>query len=424
MPISLQGVVVFLLSVLLALWLPLLILTYYYLRLGLRRRALSARIIEMHLEPDYLRMYDFKSWDDLCGHTARSQDKGKDKEKVRDRIRAGFEKTFASQFGSSNRFSNYMLPLVLTAMSMLFFASVVYGTLTLPNFGPSYVQNGTLALAIAGAFLYISPLYISRYARLALTPHSLLELLLRLWLAVILGVLLAPLLADTLRPVAAFVGGLVPMASYDWLRTKVFPQYNKQEETEEAVRMKKLLQLLHLDEDLLDQLQHIGIRSVLELAYENPLRLFVETDLNLVVCIDLVDQANLWLYVPDENIRQDLNRYGIRTAIDIMTQTRERFKRPDGIFEYRFLRHDEALPDYMLEPLENIRKAMKLESLSALRNTMQMMIDNPQLEYIRQLWEMVNEAVDRSTTIDETAVPASDSVARGAQSTVAAANPP
>jgi len=138
---------------------------------------------------------------------------------------------------------------------------------------------------------------------------------------------------------------------------------------------------------------------VLQIAYENPLKIFVETDLNLVVCIDLIDQANLFLYVPEPEIRKGLNRYGIRTAVDLMTQLYDNLPiigGKAGEMEYRCLESSESLPAYLEEPLKNISKVMNLESVEALRNLIQMMVDNPQLQYVLNLWNRVSgEIVDK-----------------------------
>ncbi len=387
MDASLNNLALVLLPAIIAIWLPLLLVAYYFLRLELRRRALSARIIELHLEPDYLRMYDFAKWTDQCGPQV------KDKDPVK--IREAFGKAFNNQFGGGNRIFNYALPFLLTLMSSVLFALIVYAALAAPTTDAPYFKNGILPLAIGGALLYISPLYISRYSSLALTPHELLGLLVRTWIAVLVGVLAGSMAPDVIKAATAFASGLVPVGALEWLRDRI--GQGDKAETDETRRIKKLLEVVQLDEDLVDQLRNIGIRSVLELAYENPLRIFVETDLNLVVAIDLVDQANLWLYVPDDQVRADLNRYGIRTAIDIMTQMHGTFKAPCVTDEAGFLTAESPLPEFLTEPFTNIAKSMRLESISTLRNTMQMMIDNPQLEYVRQLWDMVNKDVDQST---------------------------
>lgn len=362
--------------------LPLIVIAYYCLRLGLRRRILLAKIRELHLEAEYLRIFHFSEWKEV---------RGKDP----DSIRQKFENVFSRQFQGDNSFWNYLLPLVLTFLTTLVFALVICMGLSPAGTGQEFMRNKIFLFAIAGSLLYVYPIIISRYASLSLTPHTLYELMGRLWLAAIVGGLVASLSTESIQPAAAFLGGLIPIAAIDLLRKKVFGETDK----ENVARISDLLEILHGDRDLLSQLNYIGIRSILELAYENPLRIFVETDLNLATCFDLVDQANLCLYIPKKETRQELNKYGIRTAVDVMTQVYEDFPDPQDSkkTETRFLKPGENLPNHLKEPLTKISKTMGLETVDELLNTIQMMIDNPQLDYIFNLWNMLSEDVDKST---------------------------
>lgn len=362
--------------------LPLIVIAYYFLRLGLRRRILLAKIRELHLEAEYLRIFHFSEWKEV---------RGKDPEPIRRK----FENVFSRQFQGDNSFWNYLVPLALTFLTTLVFALVICAGLSPAGTEPPFVRNKIILFAIAGSLLYVYPIIVSRYASLSLTPHTLYELMGRLWLAAIVGGLVASLSTESIQPAAAFLGALIPIAAIDLLGKKVFGETDK----ENAARISDLLEVLHGDRDLLTQLNYIGIRSILELAYENPLRIFVETDLNLVTCFDLVDQANLCLYIPKKDTRQELNKYGIRTAVDIMTQIYEDFpdtKDPQKTVT-RFLESKEDLPNHLKEPLTKISKTMGLETVDELRNMIQMMIDNPQLDYIFSLWGLLSVEVDKST---------------------------
>jgi len=172
---------------------------------------------------------------------------------------------------------------------------------------------------------------------------------------------------------------------------------NDEKRDKEERRVVEMLEILHEDETLFSQLDYVGIRSVLQLAYENPLRIFVETDLSLVASIDLVDQANLHLYVPEQEMRKGLNRYGIRTAVDLMTQLYDNFPLTgEGSKEtkYRCLESYEPIPDYLQKPLESISKIMNLENIESLRNLIQMMVDNPQLQYLLEFWDRLNSELE------------------------------
>ena len=362
--------------------LPLLIVAYYLLRLRLRRNALRAKIIELHLEPDYLRVFHFLDWEAIH-------------DKSPSQIRGRFVQVFDKQFHGDNSFKNYLLPLAFSVITTSVFSFLLYDTMVLKTMY-TFIENKLILFSLVGAMLYAYPLYVARYASFSLNPPILFELVGRLWLSTIIGVVTASVVASSLQTVAAFVGGLLPLASMDLLRKKVFEKGVQEDEK----RVAAMLEILHDDRNLLSQLDYIGIRSVLELAYENPLKIFVGTDLNLVVCIDLVDQANLRLYVPDQQIREELNRSGIRTAIDIMTQLYENLpvrNKNRNHREWRFLDPDEKLPNHLVAPMQNIATALKLQNIDALRNVVQMMIDNPQLRYVFELWGMLNERVDKST---------------------------
>ncbi len=370
-----RAVVIWIFLVLLAFSLPLLSLAYYFLRLKLRKRFLLAKILELDLECEYLRVFHFAEWE-----------KFKKKEGLE--VRKHFENIFTEQFQSDNSFNNFILPLLLTSAATLFFA--YFGADTLTSGGGKF-EKDVLVYAMGGAFLYILPLYVSHYASLSLNPQIQLDLLGRFLLSTLIGIAAAGLFTASLQPIAGFLGGLLPLPSLEILKKKVLDEKTDQE----ARRVTAMLEILHEDRNLLSQLDYVGIRSALQLAYENPLRIFVETDLNLVASIDLVDQANLHLYVPEEEIRKGLNRYGIRTAIDLMTQLYDTLPKAEGKpgeVEYRCLKSMEPLPAYLQEPLKNISKVMNLESLDALRNLIQMMVDNPQLQYVLDLWNRVSDS--------------------------------
>ncbi len=356
--------------------LPLLILAYHAFRLGFRRGLLQAKIQELRLEREYLRVFHYVEWGKLRTRTGEA-------------LTQEFQRVFVKQFQGDNSFRNYLLPLVLAIATTALFGFVVWSSLDVPRSVADYVKTQALPFAIAGALVYSFPAFVSRFASLSLNPHTVFELLAKLWLSVLIGVLLASVIVDQVQALVAFVGGLTPGPALELLQKKVYG--DKPEAKGTATN--QLLDILKGDETLLSQLNYIGIRSVLELAYENPLRIFVETDLNLVVCIDVVDQANYYLYVPEADTRRELNRYGVRTAIDLMTQVYLAEDPADPDSEFDFVDPEQKLAAALEESLRQIAGAMKLE-LAAFRNLLQMMIDNPQLRYVHNLWNTLRDDVD------------------------------
>ena len=145
---------------------------------------------------------------------------------------------------------------------------------------------------------------------------------------------------------------------------------------EKALYIKQMMEVLDQDEDLLGQLQFMGIRSVRSLAYANPLVLYMETDLNFAACIDLVDRAVLCIYIPDPDVRKAVNRLGIRTTVDIMTLLYDDY----GV-DQKLIWLSPGSPDTPLKiagALEDLQKAMQLPSINSLYNILDMMRDDPQ----------------------------------------------
>jgi hypothetical protein len=301
-------------------------------------------------------------------------------------IKESAERVFRRRFWGENNFIHYIVPFLLT-----FFTTILFGFVILraiqgsPDWG-TFIKH-IVALAIAGGMLYVYPYYISRYSSLFLTPTSLYDLVGRLWLSVVLGIVLASVFANDLKPVAAFLGGMIPIAALDFLKNKLFSGDKLPESSSGLATIKEIVEN---DEDVLSQLTYIGIRTPLELAYVNPLKLFVETDLAIDVCIYLVDRAQLYLFVPDKTMREGLNRFGIKTAVDLMT---ELYEYPDT-----WITLADNLPNYMQQPLGEITKVLGMEHIESLRNTLDLMHADPKLMYLLDFWHKLSHHIEENSS--------------------------
>jgi hypothetical protein len=346
--------------------LPLVSIAYYVVRLAARRDRMLAKIQLLGLEDEYLRIFHLEQWQELPDSEEEIVD--------------SFEDLFRGHFSGENSLGKI----------------AIYAALRDGAIVPTMVQGSILPFAVAGALLYSYPQFIQRYAASSLNPQALYMLTGRLWLSVVIGIVTGmvtgSLLAESMQPLAAFLGAYLPLAALDWLEKKVFGERIRRDDA----RARDLLEIVKGDAQIFSQLEYIGIRSVLQLAYDNPLRLFVETGLDLEVCTDLVDQANLHLFVPSKAEREGLNRYGVRSAVDLMTQVYAELPpkgQPDGRKGIRFLEPDEELPQHWREPLEGMANVMKLEGVASLRNTIQVLTDNAHVTYLHGLWERFDELV-------------------------------
>jgi hypothetical protein len=371
-----------LVCVLFVIALPLIVLAFYVLRLGVRRTALLAKIAELNLEPEYLRVYSYDSYRRI---TQQETDDG---------LRRLFNDAFAKQFRGDNLFFAYLPPLLLLLLTTGVFVGIIIQLWSGRKDDLDFLNHAAL-FAMVGALVYVYPQLVQRYASLSLNPQAVYELVGSLWLSVFVGVVFANLADDKLKPVAAFVGSMFPIPAFAFVKRKLLTEKTDQEKAEEAAQA-SLLEILDQDRNLYNQLSYIGIRSVKALAFENPLRIFVEADPNLVYCIDLVDQANLYLLASDPEVRRALGLLGIRSAIDLTTQIYEELPSLGGSGgrEWRFLQLLEPCPPYMVKPLERIAAAMKMDGIETLRNSLVMLSENPQLAYLQNLWVLMSGSVE------------------------------
>ena len=371
-----------LVAALLALCLPLTILLYYRVRINFRRNNLLSKIHELQLEREYLRLFHYQEWKKIPNDPEGNK-----------KVQEEFEKFFNTSFEGTNNTKNYWLPFLLTSVTTLIMGLIVFAWFNVEVAARvPILSTPVLPLAVAGGLFYIYPLYILRFASLSLNPSCLYELIGKLWLAIVVGVSGASLFEPSLKPVAAFLLALVPIAGLDYLKKMIFEKKKAEGQKDPLTSDLMLLEVLQYDEQLLSQLNYIGIHSVVELAFENPLKVFLETDLNMEASIYLVDRANLCLYVPDKAMREDLSRYGVRGAIDLATMLYEYDPETEKETETQL---GDPLPEYMKGPLEELARILKIQYVDSLRNLIDIMMADPKLLYLLELWHQVSDKIDR-----------------------------
>ena len=166
----------------------------------------------------------------------------------------------------------------------------------------------------AGSYLWSHYDLLRRFATFDLSPSSLYLIWLRLIAGVLAGPALSAALADPLRTPVAFAVGAFPLA---WIQSAFRGLARKRLEglIEDQPAEQATLQLLQgATGPIVERLAEEGITSTQHLALADPLRLFLRTNLELTVILDLIDQAGLHLYVGAK--LSALRAVGIRSAIE------------------------------------------------------------------------------------------------------------
>jgi|SRR6266850_1553503 len=173
----------------------------------------------------------------------------------------------------------------------------------------------TLSMGFAGAYLLSLYDTLRRCRTSDLSAYSLHFT----WVHMILASILAPLVCQAFTPAVgapvAFGLGLLPIKdTVDFARESAKKKL-EMSTTTQASKAPPLSLVQGLNKDVIDRLEEEGITSTVELAYYDPIKLFLKTNFQWAWVIDVMDQAILINYIGDKI--EVLRPVGIRGAIEM-----------------------------------------------------------------------------------------------------------
>jgi hypothetical protein len=223
--------------------------------------------------------------------------------------------------------------------------------------------------ALAGAFLWGLYDALRRYRSVSLTPES----LHLMWLRVAIAGAISPFVALTFQGgVAALVGfglGAFPLSTLsNFLQAQVTEKmkFNVRPNPSEGPTLQNIQ---GLTSSTLDTLAEIGLESTEHLAYADPLKLFLRTNLPWKVILDLIDQTVLFNYVGTSMAA--LRPLGIRGAIELS--------------DVKNLLEGEVTKEQGVKMLELIASALGQEQEGVV-NLIRTVEEDYQVELISELW--------------------------------------
>ncbi len=169
--------------------------------------------------------------------------------------------------------------------------------------------------AIAGAYLWVIDDHISRARRLDFAPSDVQWSALRLIVAVPMGYAFAAVAAKSVGPFVAFALGAFPLATLtSMLRRLSEKSLGLGATTVEA--SDDIIKLQGINRTIVERLSSEGITTVTQIAYCDPIRLVMRSNLNFNFVTDCMNQALAWMYFQDDlNVIRPL---GMRGAAEIM----------------------------------------------------------------------------------------------------------
>jgi hypothetical protein len=223
--------------------------------------------------------------------------------------------------------------------------------------------------ALAGAYLWGLYDALRRYRSVSLTPESLHFM----WLRVAIAGAISPFVALT------FQGGLATLIGFGLGAFPLGALLNfVQAQAAEKLKIKgqlypseepTLQNIQGLTSSALDSLAEIGIESTEHLAYADPLKLFLRTNLPWKVILDMIDGALLFNYVGPR--MEGLRPLGIRGAIELSAI--------NDLFT------ESNAQDRGQELVKLIARTIS-QAEESVRNLIQTVEDDYQVRFVAELW--------------------------------------
>jgi hypothetical protein len=175
----------------------------------------------------------------------------------------------------------------------------------------------TVAFGFAGAYIWNLYDLLNRYRGVDITPASFQFSWLRLLAGAIIGPLVSLAAADGIKNLVAFGVGVLPLQTIFQFVADYATKRLAITSNQTPADPPTLHKLQGMTVNQIARLAEEGIDSTATLAYSDPVKLFLKTDIEWVVVIDMIDQALLFNYVGDKlsSLRPEGIRGSIETAV-------------------------------------------------------------------------------------------------------------
>jgi len=211
---------------------------------------------------------------------------------------------------------------VLPALLLLVISTVTVGALLAAELRPPAMMplNSWLDQikppaigAIAGAYVWVANDYIWRARRLDFAPSDVHWGVLRLTIAVPLGYAFASLDASH-GAFIAFALGAFPLSTILTMLRRIGLKWLRFEESDEEAEA-SIAKLQGINRDILERLANEDITTITQIAYCDPVRLTMRSNLSFNFVTDCMNQALAWVYLEDKLCK--LRCLGLKGAVEI-----------------------------------------------------------------------------------------------------------
>lgn len=183
-----------------------------------------------------------------------------------------------------------------------------------------YIKNPLFNLpeiamaSLAGAYLWVVHDQILRSRRLDFSPSDVLWCCLRIVIAVPMGYALAGILADDAGPFVAFALAAFPLSALLSIMRRISEKKldlgDSKEEASDA-----LIKLQGMNRTIVERLHNEDVTTITQIAYCDPVRIVMRSNLSFNFVSDCMNQALAWMYLEDKLAL--LRPLGLRGAVEI-----------------------------------------------------------------------------------------------------------
>lgn len=192
---------------------------------------------------------------------------------------------------------------VLTALDLLKFSA-----------SPLFVLPAPAIAAVSGAYLWVANDHISRARRLDFAPSDVLWGVLRLVISIPMGYAFASVVNPHVGAFVAFGLGAFPLNSLTALLRRLTTKLLGAEATPDEA-CDDLINLQGVNKAIMERLENEDFTTIPQIAYCDPVRLTMRSNLSFNFIIDLMNQALAWMYL--EESLDVVRPLGIRGACEV-----------------------------------------------------------------------------------------------------------
>lgn len=287
-------------------------------------------------------------------------------------------RAFAAMFDKWYGRRNFAASLVLLVTVATIAATAVASSLPISlgwETPPSLKLPHAAIAALAGAYMWVVDDLISRARRLDMEPSDLLWSTLRLLICIPMGYAFSSVTIKELAPFIAFALGAFPITALtDMLRRLSKKGLSLEDTTQETAD--NIIKLDGTNREIVERLALIDLRTILQIAYCDPVHTTMRSNISFNVITDLMGQALVRIYLRDGCDK--IAKMGLRGAVEVRS----------FIIDLDYMGSDPEMlrhRQFATEMLPDVAAALSLTQ-PELQFVLRQIADDPYSMFLSEIW--------------------------------------